>query len=126
MSVELEGTPNDRGMLLDFKHLKQALQPLIDSWDHALLIAQGDDMLLQVAHQTEWKHAILPFDTTAENISIYVADHLCEVAGALLLEHRVHTVRVRIEETESCYAEAERAVVRVNGERQTISRAAVS
>jgi 6-pyruvoyltetrahydropterin/6-carboxytetrahydropterin synthase len=51
---------------------------------------------------------VLPCDTTAENLSTYVADYLCERAGEGLRAHRIHTVRVRIAETETCYAEAER------------------
>lgn len=110
MVVELEGTPDDRGMLLDFKHLKRALQPLVEAWDHATLIAETDTALLELLQQTDWKHVVLPFDTTAENLSAYVADYLCETMPDLLRAHRVHTVRVRLAETETCYAEAERAV----------------
>ena len=73
-----------------------------------------------------WKHAVLPFDTTAENLSAYVAAYLCEQAGALLRAHRVRRVRVRLEETETCYAEAEQAVpteARVNGEAEAVAKA---
>lgn len=110
MVVELEGEPDARGMVLDFKHLKEALKPLVESWDHAILAADSDAELLEVIRQTSWKHVVLPFDTTAENLSTYVADYLCENAGAMLRAHRVHLVRVRLEETETCYAEAERAI----------------
>lgn len=110
MTVELEGEPDARGMVLDFKHLKQALAPLVEAWDHAILVAEDDAALMAVARQTGWKHAVLPFDTTAENLSDYVAGYLCEQAAEMLRAHRVSRVRVRLEETETCYAEAERAV----------------
>ena len=113
MTVELEGEPDARGMVLDFKHLKRALKPLVDAWDHAILVAENDAELLAVAEQTGWKHAVLPFDTTAENLSLYVAGYLCEEAGEMLRMHRVRRVRVRLEETETCYAEAEQDVVPV-------------
>ena len=122
LTVELEGEPDARGMVLDFKHLKQALDPLIDAWDHALLIAESDAVLLDVAAQTGWKHAVLPFDTTAENLSDYVAGYLCEQAAEMLRAHHIRRVRVRLEETETCYAEAERAVAlepHANGTAQT-------
>ncbi len=110
MIVELEGEPDARGMVLDFKHLKRALAPLVEAWDHAILVAETDAELLAVAKQTGWKHAVLPFDTTAENLSDYVAGYLCEHAAEMLRTHRIRRVRVRLEETETCYAEAERAV----------------
>ncbi len=110
MVVELEGEPDARGMVLDFQHLKKALAPLIDAWDHAILVDENDAQLMAVATQTGWKHAVLPFDTTAENLSDYVAAYLCEHAAEMLQTHRIRRVRVRLEETEMCYAEAERTV----------------
>ena len=125
MTVELEGEPDARGMLLDFKHLKRALKPLVDAWDHAILVAENDAVLLDVAEQTGWKHAVLPFDTTAENLCDYVAGYLCEHAAEMLRAHRISRVRVRLAETETCYAEAERAVAseaHTNGEIVTEKR----
>ena len=125
MVVELDGDPDARGMVLDFQHLKQALAPLIEAWDHAILVADDDAELLAVARQTGWKHAVLPFDTTAENLSAYVAAYLCEQGAALLRAHRIRRVRVRLEETETCYAEAERAAeaeARINGEAEALAK----
>ena len=110
MTVELEGIPDERGMLIDFQDVKRVLAPLVDAWDHAILVAETDDELRRIVAQTDWKHALLPFDTTAENLSTYVADHLCEEAADLLVAHGVTAVRVRLAETETCYAEAERRV----------------
>ncbi len=126
MVVELEGEPDARGMVLDFKHLKQALSPLVEAWDHAILVADDDAELMEVARQTGWKQAVFPFDTTAENLSAYVAAYLCEQAAELLRAHRVRRVRVRLEETETCYAEAEQAVpteARANGEAEAAAKA---
>ena len=114
MTVELEGTPDERGMLIDFQEVKRALKPLVDAWDHAILVAETDTELLQIAEQTGWKHAVLPCDTTAENLSAYVTEHLCAEAGEMLRANDVDTVRVRLAETETCYAEAERRVAASN------------
>lgn len=110
MTVELDGAPDERGMLIDFQDVKRILQPLVDAWDHAILVAETDDELRQIVAQTGWKHATLPCDTTAENLAAYVADHLCTEGQACLRERHVDTVRVRLAETETCYAEAERRV----------------
>jgi 6-pyruvoyltetrahydropterin/6-carboxytetrahydropterin synthase len=110
MTVELEGTPDERGMLIDFQEVKRALKPLVDAWDHAILVAETDTELRQIVDQTGWKHAVLPCDTTAENLSAHVAEYLCTEAYDMLQAHDVDTVRVRLAETETCYAEAERRV----------------
>lgn len=106
MFVEVEGTPDENGLLLDFKHLKQALMPLIEEWDHATLVAQNDAQLLTIMRDARWRHAVLPYDTTAENICVFVAHYLIESSRDMLIERQIHTVRVRVSETETCYAEA--------------------
>ncbi len=110
MFVEVEGTPDDNGLLMDFKHLKRALMPLIDEWDHATLIAKNDDQLLGIMRTAGWRHSVLPYDTTAENICVFVADYLIESSRDILEERLIHTVRVRVSETETCYAEAVRSL----------------
>ena len=121
MEVALEGTPDTRGMLLDFKHLKRVLKPLVDAWDHATLVAQDDAELRALLAQTDWKYVVLPFDTTAENLSQYVADHLCNVAADVLQEHHVTQVYVRVAETETCYAEYARPVIAPGGHDGAVS-----
>jgi 6-pyruvoyltetrahydropterin/6-carboxytetrahydropterin synthase len=50
---------------------------------------------------------LLPYDSTAENLARHVAEHLRTEGGAVLRRHGVHTIRVQLWETETCYAEAE-------------------
>ncbi len=108
MFVEVEGEVDENGLLVDFKHIKRALMPLIEEWDHSTLVAEHDTKLLDVMRTSGWRHSVLPYDTTAENICRFVADHLADTAADLLLERRIHTIRVRVSETETCWAEYER------------------
>ena len=110
MYVEIEGELDEKGLLMDFKDLKQCLVPLIDSWDHATIVAAHDTELREVVETKNWKHFILPYDTTAENMCIYTAEYLVQNSREVLVAHRVHTIRVRVSETETCYAEAERSL----------------
>ena len=110
MFVEVEGEPDERGLLMDFKDLKMCLTELVDAWDHGTIVDQNDSDLLDVMQSKSWKHYVIPYDTTAENMCIYAADYLIEHSGQVLRDHQIHTVRVRISETETCYAEAERRV----------------
>jgi 6-pyruvoyltetrahydropterin/6-carboxytetrahydropterin synthase len=108
MTVELDGTPDERGLLIDFKDLKALLRPLIDAWDHATLVAEDDGALREALERLDSKHVVLPFDTTSENLCTYVANYLARTGADVLREHGVTAIRVRILETETCYAEAER------------------
>lgn len=108
MFVEIEGEPDERGMLMDFKDLKHCLTDLINAWDHATIVAESDTELREVVESRDWKYYILPYDTTAENICIFAIDYLIEHSKAVLQAHKIQTVTVRVSETETCYAEAQR------------------
>ncbi len=108
--VELEGEPDERGMLIDFKVIKKIISPLIESWDHATLIAKDDTKLKEAIALLNSKHFILPYDTTSENLCLYVAQYLLKKGFKNLSEHRIDRITVRLQETESCYAESSTVV----------------
>ncbi len=105
MTVEMEGTPDARGMLVDFYEVKKVLRPLIEAWDHATLVAEDDAALLAALDALGSKRYVLPFDSTSENVAAYAAAFLTREAGVLLHEAGVERVTVRVAETETCYAE---------------------
>lgn len=110
MMVELEGVLADQGMLLDFKHVKRILTPLVEQWDHSVLVAEDDDELKEAMKGLDSKTYVLPCDSTAENLCVYVADYLLDRGRETLLDHKIDRVTVRLEETETCYAEVEKTV----------------
>ena len=105
MTVELEGKTNDRGMLIDFAEIKRIVKPLVDAWDHATLIAENDENLLKAIEQLESKYFTLPFDSTSENLCRYVAEYIQQNGKVLVLDNCIKRIKVRIQETETCYAE---------------------
>ena len=115
MMVELEGeptadTPGGGAMLIDFKHVKRLLMPLVDAMDHATLIRESDTDLRDAMAALDSKVYLLPYDSTAENLARHVAEHLRTEGRDVLRRHGVHTIRVQLWETETCYAEVERTV----------------
>lgn len=107
MWVELKGEPDEKGLLIDFKDIKKVLQPLIDQWDHAVLIAESDTDLLKAAEMLQSDYFILPYDTTSENMCQFVAEYLAKNALDLLVQHKIDSVSIKLQETETCYAEHE-------------------
>ena len=110
MTVELEGIIGDSGMVIDFKVLKDFVKPLVDSWDHATLIADYDTDLLDAVRALDSRYVVLPFDSTAENLAALVADHILDDGSELLQTHGIRRLRVRIDETETCFAEVSRTI----------------
>jgi 6-pyruvoyltetrahydropterin/6-carboxytetrahydropterin synthase len=104
--VEAEGHAGDDGMLIDFHEIKRVLGPLVEAWDHATLVGKDDGELLQMLKTLDLKHYVLPGNPTAEAIAGYVARHLERRAGRMMRERGVETIRVRVFETETCYAES--------------------
>jgi 6-pyruvoyltetrahydropterin/6-carboxytetrahydropterin synthase len=117
MMVEVTGEPGAHGMLMDFKHLKRLVGPLVDCFDHATLVSESDADLLGMLERLEMKRAVLPYDATAENLCRYVMEHLGAEGYEVLDEHGVERVRVTIWETETCYAELERPLTTLAGAR---------
>ena len=110
MHVELSGPPDEQGMVADFQEIKAWVRPLVSEWDHAILVAESDRELLSVVREHDWRHVVLPYDTTAENLCRFIATWLLEHTGDRLSEIGVTRIRVRIMETGSSYAEFDLAV----------------
>lgn len=105
MFVEVEGTVGENGMVMDFHDIKLLVEPLVDQWDHAVLVGANDQELLDIINGTDWKHFVFPGDTTAELIVQYVLDFLSGEKGEMLREKGITRIRVKIRETETSYAE---------------------
>jgi 6-pyruvoyltetrahydropterin/6-carboxytetrahydropterin synthase len=103
--VELTGEATSQGMFIDFKAIKDVLAPLISAWDHAILVDETDQQLLAAIELLASKHYVLPYDTTSENLCQYVADYLLTQAAHVLAAHDITTIGVKLQETETCYAE---------------------
>ena len=104
MVVELDGETNKKGIVMDFKDLKDMVQPHIQLIDHTTLISVDDQELKEVFDTKQWKYYLLPFDSTAENLCDYFADLIIKNNHALLLANKITTVSVKIAETETAYA----------------------
>ena len=115
MMVELEGEPTDASpgsgaMLIDFKHVKRMVKPLVDAMDHAMLVNESDTELRESMEALNSKIYVMPSDTTAENVALHVAEQIRAAGHEVLARHGVQTIRVQVWETETCYAEVERPV----------------
>lgn len=104
MVVELEGQPDEKGFVIDFNELKKIIEPHISRIDHTTIISESDTELKDVFDRHGWKYYLLPFDSTAENLCNYFSGLLLKENRALLEQHGITSVSVKIMETDTAYA----------------------
>jgi 6-pyruvoyltetrahydropterin/6-carboxytetrahydropterin synthase len=110
MTVEFEGPVDDEGIVVDFKDIKNLVKPLVDRWDHATLIAQYDRELVDAVEKLGSRFEILPADSTAENMAVYVVDYILERGEDVLRGRGIRRISVRVDETVTSYAEVSRSL----------------
>lgn len=84
-NVETEG--QIRGMVVDFKTLKEDLKNLTDELDHSLVIEEGSlkEKTKEVLLEEEFRIVELPFRPTAENLAKYFYDEMEEQGYQVIL-----------------------------------------
>jgi 6-pyruvoyltetrahydropterin/6-carboxytetrahydropterin synthase len=99
--VELSGKPDKNGMLFDYYDLKKIMDPIIEELDHSFMVNKSDEELIEILDRLKSNKVIVDFDSTAENICLYLLDKVRVSA----LPDNIEEVKVRVLETENTYAE---------------------
>ena len=101
LTVEVEGQPDENGMIVDFYVISSAVKPLIEKLDHAFLCHDQDTELLMYLKRNDMKHEVISFPSTVENLCGMFAEAL----DPMLRPHEnIEGFEVRINETESSEA----------------------
>jgi 6-pyruvoyltetrahydropterin/6-carboxytetrahydropterin synthase len=106
--IRTEGAAEE-GMVMDFSEVKSIAQAaLVDRWDHAFLVYQGDRAVVEfLATLPEHKTVALPVVPTAENL----AAEAFRILGAAYRDtygNQLRLQRVRLYETPNNWVDAER------------------
>jgi 6-pyruvoyltetrahydropterin/6-carboxytetrahydropterin synthase len=101
MRVEIEGEPNDEGMVIDFNDISAAVKPFIAELDHAFLCEEADVGMLQFLQDNQMKLYVIPWPSTVENICRLFGDKLSPFFAS---HPNVKCFRIRINETASSEA----------------------
>jgi len=102
MRVELEGTLNEKQMLMDYFDLSVIVQKIIEPLNHAFLCEEDDEIVKEFLLKNNFKSVIVPFISTAENIASYLLNLLKE---QLKIYNNIEKITVRLYETDDVYAE---------------------
>ena len=104
--VDAEAATLDKlGRVIDFSVLKEKVGGWIDKhWDHTSIIYQKDNLLINARQAMEANKPIFiaDFNPTAENMANYLLNKVCP---DVLENTGVTVTKVRLYETENCYAE---------------------
>jgi 6-pyruvoyltetrahydropterin/6-carboxytetrahydropterin synthase len=103
MIVELEGSLNENGMIMDYYDLKKIVNPVVEKLDHAFMVFEKDEEIVRFLESVKSKKIIVRFQSTVENICKYI---LTEIKKQNLPSN-VNKLKVRIFESVDDYAEEE-------------------
>lgn len=103
MWVEIDGTCDESGMLIDFDELDRIVRPVITDLDHAFLCEQSDAVMREFLERNGFKLVLFDAPSTAENICLFL---LRSIWVSLIENPRILALRLRLFETENSYAEA--------------------
>ena len=98
---EINTDPNasSRGMVIDFGDIKVLLDKYVhEVCDHAFMVSESDDLMMAFYKEnSQLKHVIVPFDSTAENIANWIFTRLGEEITKL--PNKVRLISVQLWET---------------------------
>ncbi len=100
---------SEQGMVMDFSDVKRiAKEQLVDEWDHAFLVYQGDKAILDFLRTLPGhKTVVLDVVPTAENLAVHAFNRLNSAYHDSFGNH-LRLERVRLYETPNNWAEHSR------------------
>jgi 6-pyruvoyltetrahydropterin/6-carboxytetrahydropterin synthase len=99
--IQFEGELNSNGMLIDFYDIFSIVNPIIDEMDHSIICDKNDVELVEIAKKINERVVIIDRPTTAENISIYIAERILQSN----IPTNLNSLTVQVYETLDAYAE---------------------
>jgi 6-pyruvoyltetrahydropterin/6-carboxytetrahydropterin synthase len=101
MRVEFEGELDQNEMVIDYYDVDKIINPLIEKLDHAFMVNENDKIVLEFLEKMKSKKIVINFNSTAENICLYIINEIKKYA----LPANIYSMKVRVYETELDYAE---------------------
>ena len=102
--VEVEGETDTNGMLIDYYDLAKIVNPVINQMDHSFLVDEHDDLMMNFLKTNGFKHFVIPFTTTAENIAKFLIEAFTPKFQDF---DNIDFLKIRFQETSDVFAELE-------------------
>jgi 6-pyruvoyltetrahydropterin/6-carboxytetrahydropterin synthase len=104
MRIEIVGSLDENGMVMDFYNVAKVVQPLVDKLDHAFICNDADTTMIDFLKQQNFKHFIMPNTSTSEHMALYFAELF---AVDFKKYSNLKKLTVRLYETSDAFAEIE-------------------
>jgi len=91
---------NKDGMVIDFGLVKKVIQPIIDEWDHCIMLYEKDPLVKKLK-KSDIKIITKQYNPTAENM----ANDLYHAINTKLNHPSYMAFKIRIHETDTGWAE---------------------
>jgi 6-pyruvoyltetrahydropterin/6-carboxytetrahydropterin synthase len=101
--IELNGTEDSNGLLMDYYDLAKLVLPVLEKIDHCFMVSVKDTNLIEALKKLDSKAVIVDFEPTAENICKYILNEITKTG----LQTNIRSVRARVYETDDAFAEDE-------------------
>ena len=101
MIVGFEGELNENDMIIDFYDVDKIIKPLVDKLDHAFIVNEKDEDVVDFLDKIKSKKMVVNFNSTVEKLCHFVLDEIKKFD----LPRNISSVSVRIYETNEDYAE---------------------
>ncbi len=108
MLVELEGGTNENGIVIDYYDINRVVAPLLDKIDHAFLCDENDRQMIEFLNENNFKIFLTPGFTTSENMTLFFMNLLSPEFRKF---DNLHSLMLRVYETEDAYAELKRELI---------------
>jgi 6-pyruvoyltetrahydropterin/6-carboxytetrahydropterin synthase len=101
MIIELDGSLNEKSMVMDYYDLKKIVEPIIENLDHAFMVYEEDKEMIYALEKLNSKKVVVNFQSTVENICTYILNEVNKYD----FPSNIKSIKVRIHETPNDYAE---------------------
>jgi len=101
--LEVEGTPDKHGIVIDFYDLDNIVKPVLEKLDHSFIAYDMDIELIDLLKKLNSKVVVVGFQSTAENLCAYF---LTEIKNAFL-PGNICRVKCLLYETSDCFVQDE-------------------
>jgi len=104
LRIEVEGTTDSNGMIMDYYDMSTIMDPVIFQLDHSFIVDENDELMLNFLKENDFKHYVIDRTTTAENIAIYLLEL---VKPKFANFTNIDKLKIRFHETADVFAEIE-------------------
>lgn len=102
MRLELVGELDENGMLIDFYDIDKVVKPVINLYDHSMLVDEKDETTLKFLKENDFRYVTINFTSTSENIAIKFVQQFAE---EFRKHQNIKELSVRVYETSDAFAE---------------------